>query len=116
MVNIQVKSSMPAFYIGKKKRKKTTNSVLAPMETENQHRGNRFLALLKSCKRSASKNSSFTHTTKRFSVFSVCVGALFPGQRNNSAWLTRAALGMLIQFECSHMARGGQTRAVTLLS
>lgn len=77
------------------------------METENQHRGNRFLALLKSCKRSASKNSSFTHTTKRFWVFSVCVGALFPRQRNNSAWLARAALGMLLQFECSHMARGG---------
>lgn len=106
---------MPAFYRGKKKERKEQIQFLHPWKQKTS-RGNRFLALLKSCKRSASKNSSFTHTTKRFSVFSVCVSALFPRQRNNSAWLTRAALGMLIQFEHSHMARGRQTRAVTLLS
>lgn len=69
MVNIQVKSSMPAFYIGKKRIKKLTNSVLAPIisltqvwETEKQHIGNRFLALLNSCKISASKWMQVLHT------------------------------------------------------
>lgn len=65
-------------------------------------------------------NASFPHspTTKRyFRYFSDCVGALFPGQRHNSACLNRAFLGMLIQFERYHMARvGDQTREVTLLS
>lgn len=53
-----------------------------------------------------------------FSVlFSVCVGALFPGQRKNSVWPTRAHSGMLIHFERYHMAGAGdQTREVTLLS
>ena len=55
-------------------------------------------------------NASFTRspTTKRyFRYSSVCVGALFPRQRNNSVCLNRAFLGMLIRVWTLPYGNGG---------